>query len=189
VVLLDTDSQRSACIWHEKMKESYPSGVTWSLQASTVPQEIWTNIKQLKSQFDYVLIDTPASNGEICRTVADKSDAILVPVVPSGLDYDALNNTVLRIRQSMEMREELDGGPKGFFFLSRVPSSWKVLVDDGRRVLQSRFKGFKTLDTKIGEYVSIADAPIQGLTVFDMDNADKAIAAYTNLFEEVERKW
>jgi chromosome partitioning protein len=115
VLVLDADDQQTAATHLKKI-----SGHT--VQVETIPrtdenagaEEIRTKINDLRSGYDFIIVDTKGSAGLATSAAVIKADLALVPLQPSASDIWPIENALSVIRLSQEAR---NGLPKAALIL------------------------------------------------------------------------
>lgn len=92
-VLVDADRQGSSQHWCEKRPDSVPGVLPISGLRSR-----WT--EKLPPDTERVVIDSPAGirSGEV-NELLETVDAVLIPVLPSAIDFDATQNFLMEIAE------------------------------------------------------------------------------------------
>lgn len=100
-VVIDADEERSASRWAS----------TADLPFEVIPGErdrLAQQVRALTKNGAVIIVDTPPNNREILMRSSMVSDAILVPVKPTGLDVDRLVPTLELLRDVEATRGSLD---------------------------------------------------------------------------------
>jgi chromosome partitioning protein len=75
ILLIDSDGQRSSSLWVENMEEcEIPSQILQS------PDDLLEQIPELVPNYDYLVVDGPASLSEATRAILFRSDLACIPV-------------------------------------------------------------------------------------------------------------
>lgn len=82
VCLVDTDPQMSVAGWHN------PDNCPFDVLTASTDREIYSLRKTLK-KYDYVIVDGAAAISAISAAAVMVSDAVIIPVSPSPLDFAA----------------------------------------------------------------------------------------------------
>ncbi|MEM6252605.1 MAG: ParA family protein [Cyanobacteria bacterium P01_D01_bin.156] len=174
VLLIDSDVQRSATWWLERIHQAFDFSHE-------------TNIKilsQLKSLVDYelIVVDTPpALHSDSIGTVLSVADYLLLPTPPAPMDVTALIRTVKKIVQ-----------PTGVFhrvLLTRVDSRSLKEAQEAQTMLEKL--DIFAFQTYIRTYKAHERAAMEGCAISQWKgpNAQEAQADYYRVAAEVLRDW
>jgi len=171
-LLIDADAQQSSSVWAKT--------VNIDCQVVQDPEELFEQIPKLAGQYPYVVVDAPGSLSEVTKAILGRCDVALVPCQPSGLDLHSSHKILRFIKHAIELR---GGYPRAALFLSRATKG-TVLEREARDALGAT--GTKVMKSVIYQRQCIADAPGQGLTIFQMTSkaAVESAADYVALFTE-----
>ncbi|MEA5511822.1 AAA family ATPase [Crocosphaera sp. UHCC 0190] len=177
VLLVDADSQRSSSQWVEGME-----GVTIPCKVIQTPDDLLEQIPTLATDYDYVIVDGPASLSEATRAILFRSDLAVIPVQPTGVDLRSASDAMRLVKQAQSVR---GGLPNVCIFLSRAVKGTKL--KDEAIALLSQIKEAKLLKTVIHQKQAIADTSGQSATVWDFSGkpANDSANEYDKLFKEV----
>ena len=176
-LLIDADGQRSSSLWVEGMEEvKIPCEVIGS------PDDLLEQIPELAADYDYVIVDGPASLSEATRAILFRSDLAFIPVQPTGVDLRSASDAMRLVKQAQSVR---GGLPKAVMFLSRAVKGTKL--KDEAIALLSKNPGAMLLDTVIHQKQAIADTSGQSATVWDIPgrSASESASEYEKLFKEL----
>ena len=158
VVVLDADGQGSATDW-ASVAASAEHEIPPVRQPSTDTAR--TDIEQLASTYDAVIVDTAPRLDRVLRGILRVSDLLLVPVLPSGPDIWALRQTLDAVD---EVKEEHSF--RVALVLNRVSSR--------RKVTQASIQAIKNfglpLVGSLGERAAFAEAITTGSDVFALED-------------------
>ncbi len=176
VLVVDADAQQSSTTWIEDL----------NLQGEIIndPDELFDTVPQLGKQYDFVVVDGPASMSETTRVILTRADLALVPCKPAGLDMHSSNRVIRLIRQARDLR---GGMPRAALFLNQAKKG-TVLLREAQAALSN--SGIALLDAVIYDRQVITDAPSQGQVVWQMGGtaAKQAAKDFDLLFEEAWEK-
>ncbi len=176
VLVVDADAQQSSTTWIEDL----------NLQGEIIndPDELFDRVPQLGKQYDFVVVDGPASMSETTRVILTRADLALVPCKPAGLDMHSSNRVIRLIRQARDLR---GGMPKAALFLNQAKKG-TVLLREAQAALSN--SGIALLDSVIYDRQVITDAPSQGQVVWQMSGtaAKGAAKDFDLLFAEAWEK-
>ncbi len=163
VLVVDADAQQSSATWLEDLN--------LSCEIINEPDELFDRLPELASQYDFVVVDGPASLSETTRVILTRIDIALVPCKPAGLDMHSTNRVIRLIRQARDLR---GGMPKAALFLNQAKKGTVLLREAQTALSQS---GITLLDAVIYDRQVITDAPSQGQVVWQMSGNAAKVAA------------
>ncbi|HEY9768533.1 MAG TPA: AAA family ATPase [Coleofasciculaceae cyanobacterium] len=117
-LLIDADSQRSSSLWVEGMED-----IEIPCQVIGSPDELLEQIPELAVDYDYLIVDGPASLSEATRAILFRSDLAFIPVQPTGVDLRSASDAMRLVKQAQSVR---GGLPKAVMFLSRAVKGTKL---------------------------------------------------------------
>jgi chromosome partitioning protein len=135
----------------------------------------------LKSDYDYVLIDTPPSLGLLTINALVASDGVIVPVQCEYLSLRGLvqlENTLTMIRENLNPHVAIQG------ILPTMFDGRTLHAREAVEILQENF-GDLVFKTRIRKTVRYAEAPVKGLSVLKYEPQGSAAQAYRELAKEV----
>jgi chromosome partitioning protein len=176
-LLIDADSQRSSSLWVEGME-----GVKIPVEVIGSPDDLLERIPELAADYEYVIVDGPASLSEATRAILFRSDLAFIPVQPTGVDLRSASDAMRLVKQAQSVR---GGLPKAVMFLSRAVKGTKL--KDEAIALLGKNPGAILLDTVIHQKQAIADTSGQSATVWDIPGrpASESASEYEELFKEM----
>jgi chromosome partitioning protein len=157
ILFVDADGQRTSSIWLESLEHEIPFRVLQN------PDELLDQLPKLAKEYEWVLVDGPATLSETTRALLLWADLALIPCQPAGVDLASASDTVRLVRQAQAIR---GGLPKAALFLNKAIKGTK-LKDEAFAVLQ-QVQDVEMLDTIIHQRQIITDSFGQGSTVFDL---------------------
>jgi chromosome partitioning protein len=137
----------------------------------------------VRSNYDYILIDTPPSLGLLTINALTAADGVIVPVQCEYLSLRGLiqlENTLAMIRENLNPDVRIKGILPTMFDARTLHSREAV------EILQENF-GALVFDTRIKKTVRYAEAPVKGTSVLKYDSNGNAARAYRDLAGEVLR--
>ena len=176
-LLIDADSQRSSSLWIEGMEDvEIPCKVIGS------PDDLLEQILELAADYDYVIVDGPASLSEATRAILFRSDLAFIPVQPTGVDLRSASDAMRLVKQAQSVR---GGLPKAVMFLSRAVKGTKL--KDEAIALLNKNPDAMLLNTVIHQKQAIADTSGQSATVWNLPgrSASESASEYEKLFKEM----
>ena len=135
----------------------------------------------VKSEYDYILIDTPPSLGLLTINALVASSGVIVPVQCEYLSLRGLvqlENTMSMIRENLNPDVRIAGILPTMFDTRTLHSREAV------EILEENF-GDLVFKTRIRKTVRYAEAPVKGSSVLKYDPNGPAAEAYRALAEEV----
>ena len=139
------------------------------------------SLNPVKSDYDYVLIDTPPSLGLLTINALVASDGVIVPVQCEYLSLRGLvqlENTLSMIRENLNPHVKIVGILPTMFDGRTLHSKEAV------EILTENF-GPLVFNTRIRKTVRYAEAPVKGSSVLKYDPRGPAADAYRDLAKEV----
>ena len=138
-------------------------------------------LQPVKSDYDFICIDTPPSLGLLTINALAASDKVIVPVQCEYLSMRGL----AQLQNTLEMvREELNPNVEIAGILPTMVDTRTVHAKEAIDILEENF-GEKVFKTKVRKTIKFAEAPVQGSSVLKYDTDGKAAAAYRDLAKEV----
>ena len=135
----------------------------------------------VRSEYDYVLIDTPPSLGLLTINALVASDGVIVPVQCEYLSLRGLvqlENTLSMIRENLNPHVSIQG------ILPTMFDGRTLHAREAVEILQENF-GDLVFKTKIRKTVRYAEAPVKGLSILKYEPHGSAAEAYRELAKEV----
>jgi chromosome partitioning protein len=148
VVAVDADAERSTAKWLQALDENFP------VEVMPDPDELAERIPQLGKEYQFVVIDNAANSSEATRMTVLNSDAVIIPITPTGLDMATATSAVRLVKQMQR-----DGKPKVGLFLNRAIKNTKLLSE--AKDLLSTIKDIAVLKSIVYQRQPIADAYLQ----------------------------
>ena len=139
------------------------------------------SLNAVKSDYDYVLIDTPPSLGLLTINALVAAEGVIVPVQCEYLSLRGLvqlENTLSMIRENLNPQVKIMGILPTMFDGRTLHSKEAV------EILTENF-GPLVFNTRIRKTVRYAEAPVKGSSVLKYDPRGPAADAYRDLAKEV----
>ena len=157
-------------------------GVEIPCQVIQSPDDLLKQIPELAADYDYLIVDGPASLSESTRAILFRSDLAVIPVQPSGVDLRSASDAMRLVKQAQSVR---GGLPEAALFLSRAVKGTRL--KDEAIALLGKNPGGTLLDTVIHQKQAIADSSGQSETVWNLSGfaARESASEYEKLFKEV----
>jgi chromosome partitioning protein len=137
----------------------------------------------MRSNYDYILIDTPPSLGLLTINALTAADGVIVPVQCEYLSLRGLiqlENTLAMIRENLNPDVRIKG------ILATMFDGRTLHAREAVEILTENF-GPLMFDTRIRKTVRYAEAPVKGTSVLKYDSNGNAAKAYRDLAGEVLR--
>jgi chromosome partitioning protein len=134
-----------------------------------------------KTQYDYILIDTPPSLGLLTINALVAADGVIVPVQCEYLSLRGLvqlENTMAMIRENLNPNVQIVG------ILPTMYDRRTLHAREAVEILEENF-GELVFKTKIKKTIRHAEAPVKGSSVLKYDPSGNAAEAYRQLAKEV----
>lgn len=141
-------------------------------------------LKPIRSEYDYIIIDCPPSVGLLTVNAMVASDTILLPLQGEYFAYkgvDRLLGIVNEVRDNLNDKLEIGG-----VFITQINPNrilTKTIVEKLTEDLQD-----KVFDTKIRINVALAEAQLQGQSIFDYAPDSNGAKDYELLVDEILSK-
>jgi chromosome partitioning protein len=139
-------------------------------------------LKQVTTEYDYILIDCPPALGLLTVNALTASDYVLIPVQAEYYALEGLSQllqVVQTVKQSLNTSLEILG------VVITMYDKRTVLGSQVQKELEQYFKQ-KMFKTIIPRNVKLAEAPSFGRAIADHDRWSKGARAYKALAKEVE---
>ena len=177
VAVIDADAQNSLTYWLEARKKYYGEddiGITsYNFDVRNLKEEI----KQIKSKYNFIIIDSPPSITFDTIQIIKASDRVFVPVQPSPLDLMATVPFINLVKQEKK---------NPIIFLNRVMPRAK-LTD--AMILRLRYAGAKIARSRISSKVLFAETFFVGRGVIDISVTSDAAKEIINAGNEIIRNF
>ena len=141
-------------------------------------------LKPVRSDYDFIIIDCPPSVGLLTVNAMVASDSILIPLQGEYFAYkgvDRLLGIVKEVRENLNDKLEIGG-----VFITQINPNrilTKTIVEKLTEDLQE-----KVFETKIRMNVALAEAQLQGQSIFDYAPDSNGAKDYEMLVDEILSK-
>ena len=140
-------------------------------------------LQPIAQDYDFILMDCPPSLGTITYNALVACNALYIPLTAEALPYKGLT-----------MLEEVIGGLKRLnsdlsikgVFITRYNN--RTLNNVVETQIKERY-GSKVFATKIRENIAVAEAPLEGLDVFEYAPKSNGAKDYESLTDEILSRW
>ncbi len=176
VLLVDADAQKSSSKWLEGMDITIPHIVLNS------PDDLLEQLPTLVTDYDYLIVDGPASLAEETRAILFRADLAVIPVQPTGVDLRSANDAIRLVKQAQSVR---GGIPAVAIFISRAVKNTNLKKE--AIALLSQMGDTTLIKTVIHQKQAIGDTSGQNATVWDLSGkpANDSAKEYEKLFDEI----
>ena len=157
-ILIDADEQQSAAKWAQQRND---------IECIAIHSDILTNLEEIDSKYDYILIDVAGRDSTIFREALLVSNTVIVPTQPSLLDLDVLEYMQEKIATARKINSDLDA----YVLINRASPRSNELADAIDFIKE--FDQLKLLKTVLFERKQFRDAILESKSVTEM-NASKA---------------
>jgi len=173
VLVIDGDPQGSALDW-AAARDGDPLFPVVALPRATIHREI----DQLKTGYDFVVIDAPPRVTELAQSIIMASDIVVIPVQPSPYDVWAAEEIVQLLREYSIRKPDLIAA----FAVNRKIANTAI----GRDVAEG-LEGFglKIFDTSVSQRVIFAESAAAGKLAAEIDEAHSGSKEITQLTNEI----
>lgn len=187
VLLVDADEQESAYDFTMLRKEYHPGSKTYTCIKLT-GKAVRSEILQLKSKYDHIVIDTGGRETTSQRAALSVANILLVPVQPRSFDVWSIGSVKKVVEEMQAANPEIHA----LSFLSRADlASGTVARGEGSdnanaAELLKEVETIEFLDAPIGNRKAFSRAAAQGLAVTELtgkEMSQSANAEIMTLFE------
>ena len=169
-LVIDLDTQGTACSWHDRRKVSGKGEGPIVIDAQ--PHRLAETLKQARANgVDFVLIDTPPRAADAALIAAKAADLVIVPARPQMYDLETIPVT----REILSVA----GNKKAMVVLNSVPP-----VGERQAQSQEALKNWQIpiCPFTLGNRVAFGDAGALGLTVQEYEPRGKAAEEVQKIF-------
>ena len=175
VLIVDSDPQGTARDWYAVQPDAADLPPVIGIDRPTLHK----NVHTLAPDYDYIVIDGAARLEKIAISAVRAADIVIIPIRPSGFDLWAIE-TLADAIQARQMATQ--GHPRAVFVISCQIQGTRLA-----RSMAAALTAFAipVLTSRTTQRVAYATAGGLGITVLDMEGADKAAAEITALITEL----
>jgi chromosome partitioning protein len=138
-------------------------------------------LKEVRSDYDFVCIDTPPSLGLLTVNALTAANKVIVPVQCEYLSMRGL----VQLQNTLKMiQENLNPGVKIEGILPTMLDSRTVHAKEAVEILEENF-GELVFKSRIRKAIKFAEAPVRGSSVLKYDPHGNAASYYRELAKEV----
>ena len=175
VCIADADTNQSALRWSSLRDANLPPVPAFGTPEKTLS----SNIKQLNSDYEIVLIDGTPSLDRVTSRIILLADIVLVPILPSGLDIWATEQFLERLADARAQKESRE--IPAYFILNQFQSNLN-LNKEFKEVLNDT--EIPVLNSMLRPRVAYREAVIKGLGVYEFKD-EKAKSEFIELYNEI----
>lgn len=176
VLLVDADEQMSSIHWSECRKQE-PLFTTAGIPSEAIHKQI----KMLKDDYDFIIVDGPPRVSAVSRSCIVASDLVLIPITPSPYDVWAANEIIdllHNVKSSIAEYKEI----KSAIIINRKIHN-TTLGKEVEVALQEY--NIPILATSIHQRIAYAESASMGTSVIEDDPSSIAGQEIRNLVEEM----
>jgi chromosome partitioning protein len=141
-------------------------------------------LRQIRTEYDYIIIDSPPSLGLLTINGLVASDEVLIPV---QTEYYALEG-LSQLLQTIELvQKHLQPNLKVMGAVLTMYDKRNRLARQVVREMRNHFPGH-VFDSVIPRSVRLAEAPSYGKSILNFDSLSKGARSYKNLVREILEK-
>ena len=175
-LIIDVDSQASACKWADRRRQAYLDKADYPLVMDAQPERLHHAIEKAQALgIDFVIIDTPAKSGDAGLAAARVADVVLIPCRPQMLDIETIRSTkdILRIAEN----------PMAAVILNAVPPVGFKRKDEAASAITKY--GILVCEQAISVRSVFGDATAFGLSVLEFEPDGLAAQEIRNLYNQI----
>lgn len=140
-------------------------------------------LKEVKDEYDYILIDCMPSLGMLTVNALSCSDKVIIPVETGYLSTKGMQQLLRTIKQ---IRTHTNPNLQVGGILQTLVDERTNLAKNIKLDLQEGYGLiFKVYDTRIPRTIKAAESSAEGKSIFSYDKTSKVATAYLNLAKEV----
>lgn len=142
---------------------------------------LYNVLREIRTNYDYIIIDSPPSLGLLTINGLVASDEIIIPVQTEYFALEGLSqllNTIDLVKENLQPNLKIMGA------LLTMYDKRNRLARQVVREIQDHFPGF-VFDSIIPRSVRLAEAPGFGKSILNFDSMSKGARAYKNLAREI----
>ena len=141
------------------------------------------SISELKSKYDYILIDCMPSLGMITINALASADKVIIPVQSEFLAAKGMSHlmtTILKVKKQINPKLDVAG-----ILLTIVDGRRNLSKEISEELKETYGKVFKLYDTQIPRAVKAAESSRMGESIISYDKDSKVAESYLDLAKEV----
>ena len=140
-------------------------------------------VDQVRKNYDYILIDCMPSLGMMNINALVAADSLVIPCQPNYLSTKGLNlllGSVMKVRRTINPSLKIEG-----ILLTMVDGRTNHAKEIIAALRQSVGTNIRVFDAEIPRSVRVAEASMEGQSIYAYDRKGKAAVAYEALTKEV----
>jgi chromosome partitioning protein len=180
VCIVDTDvEQKSTLEWSERrMQNALAKIPVFLVDENTLA----SRTSEVADEFEFVIVDGSPALSEITTKIVLIADLVVVPVMPSGNDFGALQKFIVRYNDTRAIQKRRGIETAGMGVVMNVYDP-KIIVN--RTIHQAIEQlGIRLFQGKMGNRVAYREANLTGYGVCELQDK-KAIAEIEDITNEV----
>lgn len=180
VCIVDTDlNQHSSMEWASNRGEERPHVSVFGIMGGQLSSEI----KQLKDQFEYVILDGTPHVSELAKRTMIVADLVIIPISPSIYDFRAFEAFLEHLEEVNRNREEYGlERAKALVVMNRMNERSKI----GHQILAAvQHYDVQIMDTRLVNRTAYADTATDGIGVVEGKDP-KARDEFNRFTDEIE---
>lgn len=180
VLLIDSDPQNSALDWATIRQTKCP----FTIISITRPI-IHTEVKKLKDDYDYIIIDGAPRIHDVARSVIVASDLILIPIQPSPYDCWAAKEIIDLFKEVSITISEIKEIKAAFIVNRKIPNT--IIGKDINVSLKTY--NIDILENQVCQRICYAESASIGNSILENTSNNLAKEEIINLTKEIINKY
>lgn len=174
---------------HDEGVDLMPANIELSAMevslVNTMSREIvlWSYLKEIKSGYDYVLIDCMPSLGMITVNALAAADSVIIPVQSHYLPAKGMSQllqTINRVKKNINPNLKIDGA-----LVTMVDNRTNFAKEIASLLRQNYGDKLRIFKTEIPLAIKAAETSAEGKSIYSYDAHGKAATAYEALTKEI----
>ena len=152
------------------------------LEKENRESELKSVLDQLRSEYDFIIIDCPPAVGIITVNALVASDACIIPVQCEYFSLEGLKqvlSAVEIIRSGMNTELSIEG------ILFTMFDARTRLAQDVVNMIKENIEDVRIFDTMIPRNIRLAEAPSNGVSILEYDSSSVGADRYRKLAAEI----
>lgn len=179
VLIVDCDkSVRSSSTWADDRAQDASLPRVHAIQKTGNVRE---TLKDLRTRYDYVIVDAPGHDSQEMRTAMTVADLMIIPVRPSQFDLDTIPGMV----ELIETAQDLNPALKATVLLTQVPTHASATEEEEARDFMRDYPQIRRIDAALKIRKAYRDSIPAGKGVIETSNSS-AKAEVQVLVKEIQ---